>query len=68
MRVTIGSGLLAGLLLLTSFGCQQKQLVKEKTPGDPLFTSKKPVEGRPHLAGAVVPAEEIPLPPAPPPG
>ncbi|MBY0232982.1 MAG: hypothetical protein K2W96_27185 [Gemmataceae bacterium] len=66
MRVTCGSALLAGLLLLASVGCQQKQLVKEKAPGDPLFTSKKPVEGRPHLAGAVAPPEEVPLPPPPP--
>ena len=68
MRTTWGTALLAGLIVLASgTGCQQRQVVKEKPVGDPLFSSKKPVEGRPRLAGGDMRADdEIPLPPPPP--
>lgn len=63
MRHIVSLGLLAVLALA---GCT-RPAVREKPVADPLFTTKKPVEGTPHLAGlSSVPAEEVPLPQPPP--
>src|SRR4051812_26441031 len=57
---------LALSLLGAAAGCQ-KQVVHEKRLPDPLLTSKKPVEGRPHFADhAAPPRDDIPPPPPPP--
>ncbi len=38
--------LLATLILVIGAGCQTKPPIQQKVPGDPLLSSKKPVEGR----------------------
>jgi hypothetical protein len=48
-------------------GCN-RQAVREKPLPDPLLTSKKPIEGRPHVAEAPFLArDDIPPPPPRPP-
>lgn len=58
---------LGGLTLMFAWvaqtGCH-KPAVREKPLPDPLLTSKKPIEGRPHVTSAnLVAREEIPSPP-----
>jgi hypothetical protein len=49
-------------------GCASKPVMKEKPPADPLLTSKKPVEGRPHISDTRSAADEDYAPPQRPAG
>jgi hypothetical protein len=61
----------AGLAVLVVWGTQAgctKPAVREKPLPDPLLTSKKPIEGKPHVSESAPPArEELPPPPPRPP-
>jgi hypothetical protein len=60
-------GCLAGLLLAWSLvgGCH-KPAVTEKPVPDPLLTSKKAIEGRPHSMDEPARSEDLLAPPPPP--
>jgi hypothetical protein len=58
--------LVPALILALGIGCQSKPPMQPKVAGDPLLSSKKPVEGRPSSDAARDPATLYPLaPPAP---
>lgn len=61
-RWALGLGSLVVGIIVTA-GCASKPVMKEKPPSDPLLTSKKPIEGRPHLGDARMPADEDYSPP-----
>jgi hypothetical protein len=62
---------LGGLAVLVIWGGQagcHKPAVREKPLPDPLLTSKKPIEGKPHVTDAGPPPhDELPPPPPRPP-
>jgi hypothetical protein len=65
MRRTLLNVGLISLILGAAVGCN-KQVVREKTPPDPLLVSKKPVEGKPHEGEPVHTARlDPPAPPQP---
>jgi hypothetical protein len=62
-RVLCTTGLAVLVMSVSAAGCN-KQAVREKPLPDPLLTSKKPIEGRPHVSEASpLSREEIPPPP-----
>ncbi|MFO0846212.1 MAG: hypothetical protein U0797_28180 [Gemmataceae bacterium] len=63
MRRALGTlGLAAAFLLGSQAGCT-KPAVREKPLPDPLLTSKKPIEGKPHLTDPGERDGELPPPP-----
>jgi len=59
---TVGLGsLVVAIGVIT--GCASKPVIKEKKPADPLLTSKKPIEGRPHISDSRLPTDEDYAPP-----
>jgi hypothetical protein len=62
---TVGLGSLISAIGVVT-GCASKPVMKEKPPADPLLTSKKPIDGRPHISDTRLPADEdYPPPPRP---
>jgi hypothetical protein len=61
-RALCMAGLAAFFVWGGAAGCN-RPAVREKPLPDPLLTSKKPIEGKPHLTDAAARDEEIPPPP-----
>lgn len=57
MRRTLGTLGLLSFILGLCVGCT-KPALRDKPPPDPLLTSKKPIEGKPHLSDTRSPIDE----------
>jgi len=55
------ASLTCGFVLV--MGCAPKTAIRDKPPPDPLFISKKPIEGKQHLTEVRRPTEEDYSPP-----
>jgi hypothetical protein len=68
MRRFIGTCSLAALIIWGGLAGCQRSVVREKPLPDPLLTSKKPIEGKPHIteANSGIDEDLPPPPPAPP--